>query len=68
MRAFFKAKQITLNLTKHYPFKQEMPRAIPKALASFIMQENSDPMFLFKDVTFCELVSFCSTCIIIDQR
>lgn len=42
-----------------------MPRAIPKALASFIMQENSDPMFLRNDVTFGKLVSSCITCMII---
>lgn len=66
MRVFFKAIKQTLTSIKHYPFKEEIPRAIPKTLASFIIQENSDPWFLRNDVTFCELVSFCDACIIID--
>jgi hypothetical protein len=45
-----------------------MPRAIPKTLASLIMHENSDPMFLRNDVTFCKLVSFWATCIVIIDR
>ena len=62
MIAFFKAKHHqTVTSIKYYPFKQETPRAIPKALASLIINENSDPKFLRKDVAFCELVSFWAT-------
>lgn len=29
-----------------YPSKQGIPKAIPKAFASFIIHENSEPLFL----------------------
>jgi len=66
MRASFKTKaEPNINSIIYYPFKQEIPRAIPKILASLIMQENSDPMFLRNEVTFCKFVSLFATCIII---
>ncbi len=43
--------------SKDYPFTQGMPSAMPKTFASFIMHENSDPIFLRSEVTFCKFLS-----------
>lgn len=39
-----------------HPSRQGMPSAMPKILASFIMHENSEPLFLRSEDTFSEFV------------
>lgn len=41
-----------------YPSKQGIPKAIPKAFASFIIHENSEPLFLWSERTIWK---FCSS-------
>lgn len=45
-----------------YPTMQGTPSAVPRTLASFIIQENSDPIFLLSEVGLCEPVSSWETC------
>lgn len=54
-RIYKKGKRKTSN--KMYPSKQGIPSANPRTLASFIMQENSDPIFLGSEVPLSEFAS-----------
>lgn len=47
---------------EHYPSKQGIPSAKPRTFASFIIHENSDPIFLRSEGTLWEFVSSRVTC------